>query len=668
MTFLQPYILWALPLILIPVIIHLINRLRHRPQQWAAMRFLLTATQSSVSQAKLRQLLILLFRVLAVTALVLFVARPLAGGWLGWALSPAPEVVLLLLDRSASMETTLPGSTTTRRQQALKLWADAGRQFQGASRFVLLDSASGDTQEMASLAFLPNAKAARPSDTATDIPALIQRAFNYIQVNKSGATEIWIASDLQASNWRLQDSQWESLVSQFSALTQKARFRLLTFEGSESSNNSISIAEFTRRVRSGQPELSVALDIQRTTSAPESIRLGSSINGNKSEAELNISGNAFRWRQSFPIPESGRAGWGTFEIPADGNARDNSVYFVFGEDLPLKASVFSTDPASTRFLALATGEISENGVERARVVHPDEARSDDWSTNALVVWQAPLPPETTAARLQQFAEEGGVVIFFPSSMEGTNSFQGLSWGETSQAAPNQRFAIRRWNELDGPLARTEEGMTLPIQSVEFLQRASINGAQTVLATFADGLPFLVRKNLGKGEIYFCASLPQRDWSTLGEGQVFVPMMQRLLKAGSRRLNRANFVECGHPGPEARSWTRVDAPEGTPFDTAGIYKAGNRLVAVNRPADENDLQIASVADVRRLFGDLPMRLHEEKGGGSDRLQGEIWRFFLLAMLIFLLVEGFLILPSRGEEQAEAVPPAAPAVRREAETVA
>ncbi|MGV3756913.1 MAG: BatA domain-containing protein, partial [Verrucomicrobiota bacterium] len=82
MTFLQPEILWALPLVLLPVIIHLINRLRHRPQPWAAMRFLVAATQSSTSQAKLRQWLILLFRTLAVLMLILFLGRPLAGGWL----------------------------------------------------------------------------------------------------------------------------------------------------------------------------------------------------------------------------------------------------------------------------------------------------------------------------------------------------------------------------------------------------------------------------------------------------------------------------------------------------------------------------------------------------------------------------------------------------------
>ena len=92
MTFLQPFVLLGLPLVLVPVIIHLLNRLRHRPKPWAAMRFLLSATRSSTSHAKLRQFLILLCRVLAVAMLILFLARPLAGGWLGWALSPAERV------------------------------------------------------------------------------------------------------------------------------------------------------------------------------------------------------------------------------------------------------------------------------------------------------------------------------------------------------------------------------------------------------------------------------------------------------------------------------------------------------------------------------------------------------------------------------------------------
>ncbi len=114
MTFLQPFVLLGLPLVLVPVIIHLLNRLRHRPKPWAAMRFLVSATRSSASHTKLRQFLILLCRVLAVAMLVLFLARPLAGGWLGWALSPAPDAIVILLDRSASMETQSGGDHQTR--------------------------------------------------------------------------------------------------------------------------------------------------------------------------------------------------------------------------------------------------------------------------------------------------------------------------------------------------------------------------------------------------------------------------------------------------------------------------------------------------------------------------------------------------------------------------
>src|SRR5580700_3371673 len=168
MTFLQPFVLLGLPLVLVPIIIHLLNRLRHRPKAWAAMRFLLSATRSSTSHAKLRQFLILLFRVLAVAMLILFVARPLAGGWIGWALSPAPDAIILLLDRSASMETQTGG--TSKREQALNLLAQAARQYEGTSHLILIDSATRAPQEIAKADSLTQLSLTRPTDTAADLP------------------------------------------------------------------------------------------------------------------------------------------------------------------------------------------------------------------------------------------------------------------------------------------------------------------------------------------------------------------------------------------------------------------------------------------------------------------------------------------------------------------
>ena len=252
MTFLQPFILWGLPLLLIPIIIHLLNRLRHRPQPWAAMRFLRAANQTSISQAKLRQFLVLLFRVLAVIALIFFLSRPLAGGWLGWALSPAPEAIVLILDRSASMEASSGVSGKSRREQAIELWIDALRTFGQSSRIVLLDSATQTAQELPNANALAHAQFSGRTDTTADIAALLQRAYTYLSESRSGASEIWIASDLQLSNWSPDDSQWERIIAQFSALKQKVRFRLLTFDEPVARNVSVSLVDAVRR---GNPAL-----------------------------------------------------------------------------------------------------------------------------------------------------------------------------------------------------------------------------------------------------------------------------------------------------------------------------------------------------------------------------------------------------------------------------
>ena len=66
MSFLQPALLAALPLVALPIIIHLINQRRFQTIRWAAMMFLLAANRMSRGYARLRQWLIMLFRMLAI--------------------------------------------------------------------------------------------------------------------------------------------------------------------------------------------------------------------------------------------------------------------------------------------------------------------------------------------------------------------------------------------------------------------------------------------------------------------------------------------------------------------------------------------------------------------------------------------------------------------------
>ena len=243
MTFLQPIILFGLPLILVPVVIHLLNRLRHRTIPWGAMRFLVAASRSSVNKAKLKQFLILLFRTLAVLMLVIFLARPLSGGWMGWAFASAPDTVLILLDRSSSMETRLAGTSLSRREQALELLTQAAEPYEGHSHFVLIDSASGTPQNIPDITALKDHAMVEPTDTAANLPSLMQRALQWLIDNQAGTTEIWIASDLQSSDLQPQDDRWESLMKQFENLPQSLRYRLLAVNEQTEMDTGIQLAD-----------------------------------------------------------------------------------------------------------------------------------------------------------------------------------------------------------------------------------------------------------------------------------------------------------------------------------------------------------------------------------------------------------------------------------------
>ena len=76
-SFVHPLLLWGLPIMAAPVLIHLINMLRHRRVDWAAMEFLLLSQRKHRTWIILKQLLLLLLRIIAVAAVVLMVAQPL---------------------------------------------------------------------------------------------------------------------------------------------------------------------------------------------------------------------------------------------------------------------------------------------------------------------------------------------------------------------------------------------------------------------------------------------------------------------------------------------------------------------------------------------------------------------------------------------------------------
>jgi hypothetical protein len=258
----------------------------------------------------------------------------------------------------------------------------------------------------------------------------------------------------------------------------------------------------------------------------------------------------------------------------------------------------------------------------------------------LIVWHAPWPDGPRRAQLEDFVQSGGAVLVFASGQPDA------LFGEPVPAAADVPFRVTTWSAQEGLLANTSDGKQLPVSTLAVIQRQPLAGEWSVLGAFADGSTFLGRRQLGAGFLYACATSPATEWSGLGDGLVLVPMLQRALQAGGRRLGSVTTAVCGDQqfAGVATNWQRVDDGPVALYK-AGVYQDGNRWIVLNRPAAEDDPETVDEAGVRELFGPVSLRFFEQPGDDSRRLQSEVWRLFLWAMLLFLTGEALLALPGK-----------------------
>ena len=649
MTFLSPFLLWFLAAASVPVIIHLLNKRRHKTVQWAAMQFLLKATRESRGKKKLRHILILTCRALGIAALAFAAARPVVSGLLGWGAGTI-DTVVLILDRSASMELRSGDGQAAKRELVLQKVRDAMADI-GNPRLVLIDSATGKAQEVPSPDVLAEISATAATDSAADIPALVSAATETLSTG-SGRSEIWLASDLQNSNWRPDDSErWDAARANLAALPQKPALRVLSLTGDSAPNVSLRVLS-SRRSSDGlllDLELIRSEDDRGTLNLPLTVR----VNGTASGESLTLPGQSLRFQKRIAIKDEAESGHGWLSIPADGNPRDNAVFFAYGPARPVKSLIVAPKGESADYLALAA---APPGFEKQTAERIDPAAFAQTSTAdySMILWAAPLPSATNANLLEAFLKAGGQIVCLPAAEPSSETFLGMKWEPVAEAQRGKFFILQDWNKTDGPLRDGIDGTPLPAERLRAIKRAIPAGDSAPLARWEDGEPFITRKIVDRGTLWFLGSLPDYTWSNLGDADVLLPATQRILALGADRFDSSYLAEINtEPATLAPGETRarVDdfSQENTPHD-AGVFRLGERLVAVNRPLAEDDLQIATKDNLDAMLAGTDYRLLDQVGQSADpSLSTDMWRAFLLAVLFFLISEALLCLPKKQKEE-------------------
>ena len=656
MSFLQPLILFGLPLVALPILIHLINQWRHRTIPWGAMMFLLTAKRMTRGMAKLRQVLIMAMRMLAILGLLFAASRPLASGWLGLA-AGHPDTTIIILDRSASMEQQNVQTGESKRSTSMTKLVELMDKLGTDTRLVLIENTKNQTQEVSSAKALLDLPDTTATSTSSDIPGMLQTAMDYIVANQTGRTDVWICSDMKTNDWNPDSGRWTALNSGFQE-KEGVRFHLLAYD-SPSTGNVAVWGENVRLRKAGQQQ-ELVLDIRLKRDALEDsvntkVPLTFVINGASSVVEVDMLQDEYALQgHIITIDAETKEGWGRVELPRDTNPEDNVFHFVFAEPPSRHTVIVSNDAVAAELMRVACVAPVEVGIEHtATIVSPDQVAEIEWDKTAMVLWNAPIPTGVDARLLENFVAKGRSLVFFPPAESSSDKIFGTEWQDWLTAESNAPFAVGTWRDDSDLLSKSRGGEALPVGELRIFQACKLKTDGNVLARLESGDPLLVRASSDAGGAYFCSTLPHASHSSLArDGIVFYVMLQRALAQGSSTLGQAQQLTAGTgAAAQAGEWKSIGSisndqpPFARPFVAGVLEKPDGTLVAINRPIDEDNQQIASDESIERIFGGLDYHRIDDEIGGMSSLANEIWRIFLILMAIALVVEAFLCLPQK-----------------------
>ena len=663
MTFLQPILLAALPLISLPIIIHLINRQRHRTVQWAAMMFLLDAKRMTRGMAQLRYWLIMAMRMLAIAGLIFAVSRPLASGWLGMAVGGGADTTIVILDRSVSMQQQELQSGRSKQATALRKLSDLLTTVGAGTELVLIENTENQALSIESPEVLPQVPQAQSTSTTADIPAMLQTALDYVVANQTGRTDIWVCSDQRSNDWLAEDGRWTTLRSEFERLD-GVRFYLLSYPQPAEDNLSVSVSQARIRQTGQATELILDVNVQSDQeTATRSVPVEFVINGARSVLNLELTESQSTLQgHTIEIDQATKNGWGRVELPSDANPNDNVFCFAFSEPPVHRSVIVAENEMAGRALQIAlTAPVDPTITYETTVLTPRQVDEINWPETSAIFWQTALPDELVTKQIESFAKSGRPVIFFAPERSMDRELFGMKWGEWRSAPAGSPLNVASWRGDSDLLQHTQSGQALPIGELKTFRHRLLSGNASSLAQLDGSLPLVVKSTDAPGPVYFCTTLPTSSHSTLAQdGVAFYVMLQCALAAGAATQGAARQLTAGtEAARQLTDWEPVfdanqDTLSSTRWTQVGVLQNQDRFVAVNRPLDEDQLQILDKNQISEAFGSLQYRLVEDRVNGGSDLASEIWRAFLLAMAFALILEALLCLPDQRVRRADIRP--------------
>lgn len=570
LAFLNPLLLWALPLAAVPIIIHLLNRRRFQRVPWAAMEFLLAAMKRNRKRLRMEQWLVLLLRVLAVLLLVALVSRPQLGG--GGLLGTRMHHVVVLDDSSSMRQRS---GTTTLFDRALDrvraLADDLGSRRDG-DLFSIVRTSRPDTPDVWSQRVGPELgrrvgaqlKEFVGGDSSPDFGKALQAAVQRAAlVQEAARTEFYVVADQRAQDWATDDDKAKPAVqAALAAMRPEVDHLTVLSVGGQHTNLAVVDVRLVDRIAIAGVPVALAIDVQNfglDASQPTSIAI--EIQG-KSRVVRPVPQLAPGERQAVPIAHTFHQPGphrieaqleATDHYPLDDRrtlaleVRDRSrVLLVDGQPDEDDGEVFFLQNAYDH-----TGE-AISGIETQAVTELDFPETDLAPFDLVWLANLPAPSPATAERLAQFVAAGGGLVVSVGALVEPSRYNELFWqdgkgilplplGEIAgdPDRPEHAVLVGRDHELCRPLAEILELLTANVLLVHrwigIAEPARHEAAVIARIRDTEGPPLLVTRSIGSGGgVALWAVTADKFWSNMPSTDLLLVFAHQLHRHLARR--------------------------------------------------------------------------------------------------------------------------------------
>lgn len=674
MHFLYPGFLFALATLAVPVIIHLFNFRRYKKVFFSNTRFLTDVQQEHKSRNRVRHLLLLILRLLALACLVIAFAHPFIPQK-GAAFNPGKKYVSIYLDNSFSMSNV--GADGELLQTGKKRAAEIVSAYQEGDGFQLVtnDFELKHQRWVNKSEFLRFVQEVQPGPAFRTLPDVFDRMKENFRKAETLNKEAYFLSDFQLNMAKLEAVKNDSGI----------KVSFIPLAAARQNNLYIDSAWFEAPLwQIGQKN---TLKVRIVNTGDDEVK--------DRTLSLTINGK----------PRS----LATYSVPALGSAVVPIVYTISDEginqgalsidDYPITFdnTLYFSYPVTRTIPVLCINGAGPNkyisqafAAERSFALTNADDGALDYSSFArydfIILNELKSISTGLAAQLQEFAAKKGNILVIPpvADMDNSayNSFLQALMSNSYGAAVNGPASVAPIDMHNPFFANIfdeiSSNTSMPLATRYYQVSKLSSSRENALLRFTNGDIFLSEVPVGRGYLFLSAVPYNESWSNFPVHGLVLPLLYKMafFHHFSDRLyyiiGQDNYLQVNSAADDKEKIFRLkkDSFDIIPpqrmlngnlnlfveglIHAAGQYtlsnkeaNTGGQVYSFNYDRKESEMKFLSPSDIRDQTASLkatvidPGKISLSHTIKEAQAGTKIWKWFILTTLLFLLAETLVI---------------------------